>query len=281
MREGNARGVQEIATQRRQSLLANALFARRAVDGVTNDWTTERGEMDADLVRASRVNVGGDKGEITDMSESSPIGTGFAALAAASSHARAAVKIAGDGKFDTARIALRLAVEKSEVLFLDKAIAEGGGKLGVRCVCAGDDDGARGVFVEAMNDAGTQRTADGGETVGGVREVMQERGDECVRFGTDAGMDDHRRRLVDYGEVGVFVKNLERDRLGLDAAGWRGRKADGDRFAERDAVRRLFRGAVDENVAIFHERLNAIAAEFGQLRGKETIEALASVFSGD
>jgi hypothetical protein len=36
-------------------------------------------------------------------------------------------------------------------------------------------------------------------------------------------MDDHAGRLVDYGEVGVFEENVERDGFGFDAAGGRRR----------------------------------------------------------
>jgi hypothetical protein len=94
-------------------------------------------------------------------------------------------------------------------------------------------------------------------------------------------MNDHASGLVDDGEVGVFEENVERDGLGFDASGRRRRQAYGDCFARGDAVRRLPCGAVDENVAIVHERLDAIAAQFRKLRGEETVEALAGVFGGN
>lgn len=119
--------------------------------------------MDTNLVRAARVQVGFNESEIADVSQRAPIGASFTSFAAARGHARAAVKIARDGKFDAPGFAVWFAVQQGDILFLDETIAECGGKFGMRGIGASYNDCAGSVFIEPMNDAGTQRAAGGGE----------------------------------------------------------------------------------------------------------------------
>jgi len=53
--EGETRCVQEVAAERRKHFPADAFLARCAVDRVADHGRTERGKVDADLVRAAGV----------------------------------------------------------------------------------------------------------------------------------------------------------------------------------------------------------------------------------
>src|SRR5579862_4313007 len=107
---------------------------------------------------------------------------------------------------------------------------------------------------------------------------MQERVDECaaatrVLVLAGAGVHHHACWLVDAGEVGVFIDDVERDvfRLSLERRGVRF-TGDDHVFAAAELERGLGVSAVDKDVALIEEELNARAAYAGELRGEEVIE---------
>jgi len=102
MDESDARGMEEISAERRQSSIADPLLAGRAVNCIAYYRASKCGKMDANLVRAARMEVCFHEREIADVSERTPVGAGFAAFAAACGHSGAAMKIARNGKFDAA-----------------------------------------------------------------------------------------------------------------------------------------------------------------------------------
>ena len=63
----------------------------------------------------------------------------------------------------------------------------------MNAIAFGDDEGAAGVFVEAMDDTGALFAIDAGE----IRAVRQESLDESAAGMTGAGVDDHPFRFVD------------------------------------------------------------------------------------
>ena len=94
-------------------------------------------------------------------------------------------------------------------------------------VALGDEEDARGVAVEAVDDAGAELAADAGE----VADVVEQGVDEGARAVAGRGMHDDARRLVDRDQVLVLVEDRERDRLGLDRDGARLRHLDRDVLA--------------------------------------------------
>ncbi len=90
-----------------------------------------------------------------------------------------------------------------------------GGKLGresvVGSVGLGDDKHSRRVLVDSMDDSGASLAPDTGEV---AREMMQERIDQRAGRRPWRRVDDHPRRLVDDGDVGVFVDYREGNVLG-------------------------------------------------------------------
>ena len=91
-----------------------------------------------------------------------------------------------------------------------------------------------------------------------------------------AGMDHHAGGLVDYGQIRVFIDDVERNvlRRGLERRGMR-LAGDDDLFAAAQLERGFGLRAIDEHVALIDQQLHARAADAFKLRGEEVVEALA------
>jgi hypothetical protein len=64
--------------------------------------------------------------------------------------------MARDRELDATAIARKQALHKRDVSFLNRAVTEIVGKLGVGEIVLGDEENARGLFIEAVDDAGTE-----------------------------------------------------------------------------------------------------------------------------
>jgi len=147
-------------------------------------------------------------------------------------------------------------------------------------VGARDHDRAGGLLVEAVHDSRTQRSADGRQSRDSA-EAMQQRGDHRAAGHARARMDDHAGRLVDDGDILVFVENVERNGFRLDTRSQFVWELDGNGFTGLDMMRRLARRSVNLYAAFVHQRFNARAAQRGELRDEEHVESLGGVFGGD
>ena len=94
-------------------------------------------------------------------------------------------------------------------------------------------------------------------------------------------MHDHSSGLVDHGNVRVFVEDVERNRFGFHSRRRRWRNLDGNVFARLNAMRCAARSAVHLHAPLVYQRLNARAAQLGQLRDEKEIEAPACVLRGN
>ena len=92
-------------------------------------------------------------------------------------------------------------------------------QIGQGLLVLGDDEEARGVLVEAVDDPRARRAADAAQ-VGAVEEKGV---DERPRVVAGGRVDDETRRLVDEDDVRVLVDDVERDVLGFGVGrqGWR------------------------------------------------------------
>ena len=75
MNKSNSRGVQEISFQRRQEFSADTFLARRAVNRVAHDRTSERGEMYANLVSSAGVQARFDERKVSELHAQPPVRT--------------------------------------------------------------------------------------------------------------------------------------------------------------------------------------------------------------
>jgi hypothetical protein len=85
----------------------------------------------------------------------------------------------------------------------------------------------------------------------------------------------HAGWLVDYGKVRVFIDNVERDVFGSSLEG-RGMRltGDGNLLTAAEFHGGLLTLAVDEDIALIHQEVNARAAYSVKVRGEEEVKAL-------
>jgi len=169
------------------------------------------------------------------------------------------------------------AVHDGAVPLVDRARLELGlqraqGRLGL-----GDDEAARGVAVEAVDDAGAQFAADADQVLHLMEQAVHDGGvgDAGPRVDRDAG------RLVDDQEVRVVVEHRhgQVDRLQLGRADLG--QIDDDRRAQRRSFGRLRGAAIDADVTLVDQLLDPRARQFWKAHGEQLVEAQPRVFVGD
>ena len=79
------------------------------------------------------------------------------------------------------------------------------------------------------------------------------------------GMHDHALRLIDHDEIAVFINNIQRDILSLNADRLRIRNADLDFIARKHAVAGLYRLSSNSNISGFDQSLDMRTAHIGQI----------------
>src|SRR5882762_5089573 len=241
LRETELRGVQEIAAQGSQRALADLELRRCTVERVANNWMSQRGEMHANLVRASGVKLNFGEGCIVDARDGAPIGARFAGVAqhdaAASAHPRAISGVARYGQLDTAAGFLEMAFEERQVGLLHLALPKGFAKFRVRGIVFRYQNDTRRAFVETMHDARTKGIAALRQRLPAAEQRVHQRtagiAGTCVHG--------HAGRLVDGQNVVVFIENIERNRFGFSAQRRTRPNFDGNVFAAPQTMRAFCR----------------------------------------
>ena len=108
------------------------------------------------------------------------------------------VDVGSDGKVDLAPIALDVSIEQGDVGLLDEAALELARQVSVGIGIEGEDDEARGVHVETMDDEGAGRPRKGLADPGGEVGPLD--------LARDA---EQARGLVDDDEAGRLVHDVE------------------------------------------------------------------------
>src|SRR5580698_4079115 len=114
--------------------------------------------------------------------------------------------------------------------------------------------------------------------------VMQQSIHQCAAIArivarSRASMHHHSRRLVDHGEIVVFINNIERNLLSNSLKGRPLRLAQhADTFPAAQLQRSLRREVVHQHLASGNHLLHASAADGFKARGEKLIQSLAGVF---
>ena len=137
----------------------------------------------------------------------------------------------------------------------------------------GDDDAARGVFVESMDDARSGLATNAREVVAMMKESIDE-GAVGVACG---GVDDEAGGFVDDEDVAVLIKNFDGDVLGDDFDSGGVGDSEGDLIARADDGTGLGGFAVEAGVVGFDQVLEAGTGMLGEAGVEEAVEALARV----
>ena len=147
----------------------------------------------------------------------------------------------------------------------------------MRLVILGDDNAAAGLFIEAVDDAGTMFLRSGGESAAVVEQGIDQR--PLVMTGPD--MDDHASRLVDDNEVFILVQDAQRNVLGACTGG---RLVDflldAEDIAGMDLLTVPDGLAAQRDAAGFHEGLDFGTREVRKVAHQDHVEPLAAILFG-
>jgi hypothetical protein len=136
-------------------------------------------------------------------------------------------------------------------------------------VVLGYDHAAGGFFVQAVDDAGAQFTADAAEVVA----VMQESVDKGTVWIPCGGVDDQPRGFVEHEDVCVFIHDVQRYVLGLDGHVFRRWDDEGDAVTGSQFGAGLAGVVVDLGVGTFDEVLEACAGEVWDFALQKAVQA--------
>ena len=133
--------------------------------------------MNANLVGAPCVEIRLNEGERAKAQPHTPIRARLAAFSAARGHARTPVQVARYGQINGSRFSFDLSMQQCDINFPYLPLPKFLNQLAVSGVVQGDDQRAGSFFIEPMNNAGTQRSANIGKAVDSP-EAMQKSGNE-------------------------------------------------------------------------------------------------------
>ncbi len=227
-----------------QELPLEAEVARDTVDGVAADRQPDRLEMDANLVRAPRLEAHLEERAAAEGLLHLEPGDGVARRLGVERVTRAVAAVATDRRLDPPGARPRCAQHESEVAALHPSFPDRLGQARVRLLRAGDDQQAGGVAVETVDEPGPLRVPSGGSE----REQPVRERRALVR---PRGVGDETGGLLDDEQVLVVVDHLQRelDRLELALA----RELDVELLPTCEPVALRAPMPVDEDGAAGHE----------------------------
>jgi hypothetical protein len=267
MDEREARGVEELALE--------AEVAVHAVGRISGDGEVDRGEVNADLMRAARLETHAQERVLAEELEQLELGHGVSGEVGIEGDARRIMAVAPDRRLDPSAARARAPPHERDVLAYDLPPAEHPLEAPVDVVRAGDDQQPRRVAVQPVDDAGPLGLVAARDRVG--REPMDERAARVP----GRGVDDDARRLVDNEQVLVLVRDSKRDVLRLDDTRTPVRELELHLLPALEAMALRPPRAVDERAALADEPLGRRARADFLERREESIEPLPGRLLGD
>src|SRR5215213_4614435 len=235
MREGEPRGVEELTLE--------AEVTANAVHRVARDRQADRPEVDADLVRSSGLEVDGEERVRRKQLAQLEVRHGVAGRVGVERLARAVATVAADRRLDPSPPRTRPAPHQRQVLALDLAPTEQRLKAALHGIRACDDEQARRVAVEPVDDARPVGVVAAGR-------AADQAVDERARPAAGSGMHDDPGRLVDHEQVVVLVRNAEVGGLRLEPGRRRRGSLELDLLPTLEPMALRARLAVDGDAAV-------------------------------
>jgi hypothetical protein len=256
VREGQPGGVEELARE--------AQVAGDAVDGVTRDGQPDGLEVDADLMGAPRLEADVEQcvagQELGDLEVRHRVARGLGV----ERHAGRLAPVAADRRLDPPPPRTRKAADEGEVLPLDRPLAEQALQPSMSLLRPCDDEQARRVAIESVDDAGPVRVVSAGRT---SPQALHERAPAAPR----SRVDDDAGGLVDDEQVLVLEGDSQRDVLALERLR-RGLRLELDVLSTGQPVALRPGRPVDRDLTRVDQALGSgPGADLGQ-RGEEPVE---------
>ena len=234
-----------------------------AVHRVAENGMPDVGHVDADLVRASRLEPAADVGIARIAGDDLPMRDRLASTGD-HRHALAVGRVARDGRVHRAAVLAQSAHNDALVGARERVVGELCGEVLVRRVA-----------VDAVDDARAQRAADARER---SRAMVQQRVDERAVRVPRRGVDDHAAGLVDHDHVRVLVHHVERNVLRHDLDRLRFGQRHGDVLAARELIAFADGSPVHRDLAALDEPRRLRAGQAVKARRKKCVEPLIFAF---
>jgi hypothetical protein len=252
---------------------ADVLFA--AVDAVPGEGEAEVLKVDSDLVGPPSVKENLDQGCVAEPFEDAVAGARFAPFSwLGNGHGAAARGMTADRSTDFAAWRGQIAAEDSVIDFFHGALAELIGKAEMRGIILRDDHATAGIFIETMDNPGTRIAGDAAQL---PFAVMEQRINEGMLVVSRAGVHDEVRLFVDHEQIGIFIKDFERNLFGEQIELLRFRPVDSDDIARFGRVGGFNLPVVDLDIAGINEFLQGAAGRIRKERAEIRVETLAGL----
>ncbi len=224
------------------------------------------GEVDADLVRTARHRLHLKKGEGAELLTDAVLRLRLAA-AGDDGHLLAVPGVPAEGRLDDALFRLGSAVHQGQVRLAHLPLLQLACELGSGALAPGDDEEARGVLVEAVDDAGPHRVAEGRQ----LGRRRQQGVDQRPAGVSRRRVDGEPGGLIDDDDVFVLVDDGDRDRLRRRLRLLRGRDGSDDSCAGGQSIRRALLPSVHRHQARGDETAGLTAGEALGDAGEEDV----------
>ncbi len=258
--------------------IAEEFPGRAAVTGVADHRVPPRREVHANLVGAPGDEVDFEQRRAGEHLGRAVDRRGLARVGRAHRHLGWVATAAADRIVDPSGRRFRAPPHEGEVGLVDLAPREHRRKLAVRRVGLGDEQQARGVFVQAVHDPRAVGASRGGE-----RQVLPQQGVHERALARAVSRVDHQtRRFHDDGEMRVFEDDPDRDVLADEVR----RRGFGNRGRDRHAGLEHQAGfsrlaSIDVDAPVLDEALPHGSRWTGMLRREEGVEPHARGVVGD
>ena len=224
--------------------------------------------VNANLMCPPRLQTTGDKGVVTEPLKHLKMGRRGLAVLTDNRHFLAIRRMPSDVPRNDARALDDVPVYDGAVLTPCLLVPNLAGEEMMCHVVFRGNHHARGILIEAMNDAGAQVSVDPRE----IAAVMEQCVDERPRIYARGRVHDHAARLVDDDNVRILIEDIQRDVLCTDLN--RLCRRDGTRYAlaATQLKIRLAPLSVHRYVSLCDEALCVAAREGRQLPHEEYIQ---------
>ena len=233
-----------------------------------------RGEMNADLVGSARVRDDLEVSECVKLLKDSPSRHRFFSLSGSGRHPFALGRMPTDLCINDALSLSKSSMGDGPVDLFDIPTLELFRQVDVGHVVLGHHHHTRRIFVQPVDDARPQNTADSAQVSAVVEEGVHERSCRVAR----CGMDDHSSGFVYHNDGGVLEEDTEREGLGLH------RKRLGLRDNPGEGVPPIETGArfggflVEEDETVLNELLGMGSRQIQVRLGEELVKPPSVAF---
>ena len=247
-----------------------------AVDRIADDGVIAVGHVDPDLVGPAGLQPALQQGIAREPLQHPPVGHGMAAIFLGDGHFLPVGGMAANGRVDDAAVLPDAAHHQADVGPGQGVVLELGRQRLVGEVILRYDQQARGVLVDAVDDAGPQLAVDAGE---GIAAVVEQGVDQGAGPVSRRRMDHQALGLVDDQQVAILIDDVQGNILGLQGHGLGLRQVQGQHVPGLELVVFPQRAALPQDPALLQQPLGRGAGQIRRQPGQGGVGPFAGAVS--